>query len=147
MPGYMLIEQRYLSPPLPKGKGIKANGRIIGFLDFMKELREDVFPFHEESHLLVTGLEDVLLFSRPDIEKEAREIHHILQRSAQDFEKRSCPDVQVLFRNPLKRGVHLEVEHPAGKLPVYLIFGSPASDSDKKGNVYYKCPFNLSSVS
>ena len=42
---------------------------------------------------------------------------------------------------------NFDVEHPAGKLPIYLIFGSPASDNDKKGNVYYKCPFNLSSVS
>ena len=143
----MLFEQKYLSPPLPEGRGIIANGRSIGFLDFMKELQGDTFPYHEESRLLVTGLEDVLLFSRPDVENEAKKIHYILQKAAQDFEKRSCPNVQIVFRNPLKRGVHLEVEHPAGKLPIYLIFGSPASDNDKKGNVYYKCPFNLSSVS
>lgn len=142
----MLVEQKHLSPPLPKGRGIKANNRSIGFLDFMKELQGDTFPYHEESRLLVAGLEDVLLFSRPDMENEAKKIHHILQKAAQDFEKRSCPDVQIVFRNPLKRGVHLEVEHPARKLPIYLIFGSPPSDSDKKGNVYYKSSFNLSSA-
>ena len=147
MPGYMLVEQKYLSPPLTKGRGIKANGRSIGFLDFLRELKGDTFPYHEESHLLVTGLEDVLLFSRPDMENEAKKIHYILQKTAQDFEKRSCPNVQIVFRNPLIRGVHLEVEYFAEKLPIYLIFGSPASDSDKKGNVYYQCSFNLSSVS
>jgi hypothetical protein len=147
MPGYVLVEQRYLTPPLPKGKGIKANSRSIGFLDFLKELQGETFPYHEETRLHVVGLEDVMLFSRQDMENEARKIHHVLQKAAQEFEKKSCPDVQIVFRNPLKKGVRLEVDHASGKLPVYLIFGSPPSDTDKKGNVYYKCSFNLSSVS
>jgi hypothetical protein len=87
------------------------------------------------------------LFSRPNIEAEAQRIHHVLQKAAQEFEKKSCPDVQIVFRNPLKRGIHLEVDHASGMLPVFLIFGSPASDTDRKGNVYFKCSFNLSSVS
>jgi hypothetical protein len=147
MPGYVLVEQKHLTPPLSKGKGIKANSRSIGFLDFIRELKAETFPYHDETRLLVVGLEDVLLSSRPDMENEARKIHQILQKAAKDFDRKSCPNVQIVFRNPFIRGAKLEVEHPAGKLPIYLIFGSPPSDTDKNGNVFYKCSFNLSSAS
>jgi len=147
MPGYILIEQKYLLPPISKNKGLIANSRRIGFLDFLREIQGEPFPYHDETKLLVAGLEDVLLFSRPEMEKTARIIHQILQKAAGNFEKRSCPDVQIVFRCELKRGEKLKVIHPAEELPVYIIFGSPAADSDSRGNPFYKCSFNLSSVS
>ena len=82
MPGYQLIQDKYLSPPLPANKGVKANNRRIGFLDFLKELEDEHFPYHEESSLCVVGLEDVLLFSRPEMTAMAHTIHQKLQRAA-----------------------------------------------------------------
>lgn len=146
MPGYLLTQIKHLSPPLPEGRGIKANTRRIGFLDFLRELEDDPFPYHEESKLLVVGLEDVLLFARPKMEDMAQKIHKKLQRVAGEFEKRSCPTVQIVFRSELIRGDTLRVNHPAVELPIYLVFGSPPPETDRNGNVFYRCSFNLSST-
>lgn len=148
MPGYLLTQFKYLSPPLPEGKGIRANATRIGFLDFLRELEEDSFPYHEESKILVVGLEDVLLYARRDnkMDDMARMIHKRLQRVAGEFERRSCPNVQIAFRNELVRGETLRVRHPAVELPIYLIFGSPMPDPDINGNICYRPSFNLSSV-
>ncbi|GEM_PF-589859 len=148
MPGYFLTQFKYLSPPLVEGRGIKANTQRIGFLDFLRELNDDDFPYHEESRLLVVGLEDVLLYARQGgkMEEIARTIHRKLQRVAGEFERRNCPNVQIAFRNELVRGETLRAKHPAVELPIYLIFGSPPPETDKNGNVYYRCSFNLSST-
>jgi hypothetical protein len=147
MPGYQLVQQKFLSPPLPSGRGIKANTRRIGFLDFLRELEEEEFPYREGTSLLVVGLEDVLLFARPDMESVAKTIHKKLQRVAGKFEAQNCGWVQILFRNELKRGETLRAVHPAVELPIYLIFGSPPPEEDRDGRVYFRCSFNLSSVS
>jgi hypothetical protein len=147
MPGYHLIERNHLFPPQPSGKGIKANFRRIGFLDFLRELEQDPFPYDAESSLLVVGLEDVLLYARSDMESVAHDIHKRMQGVAGKFESRNCGWVQIMFRLPLKRGETLRVVHPREELPIYLIFGSPAPDTDNKGNVFYSCRFNLSSAS
>jgi hypothetical protein len=147
MPGYHLIERKHLSPPLPPDKGIKANSRRLGFVDFLRELDQEDFPFDAESSLLVVGLEDVLLYGRPDMENVAHDIHRRMQRAAGNFERYNCGWVQIMFRLPLKRGETLRAIHPAIELPIYRIFGSPAPDTDNKGNVFYSCRFNLSSAS
>ncbi|MEW5799666.1 MAG: hypothetical protein AB1728_11740 [Bacteroidota bacterium] len=148
MPGYLLTQFKHLSPPLPEGRGIKANSTRIGFLDFLRELNGDDFPYHEESRLLVVGLEDVLLYARlgSKMEEVALRIHQKLQRVAGEFERRNCPNVQIAFRNELVRGETLRARHPAVELPIYLIFGSPPPETDKNGNVFYRCSFNLSSA-
>ena len=146
MPGYQLIERKYLHPNRTDGKGVRPNNRGIGFLDFLRELQQDPFPYHDETKLLVIGLEDILLFSRPEMEKTAKEIHRLLQRAARDFESQNCGWVQILIRTELLRGESLNVMHPTATLPIHLIFGSPPPETDKQGNVYYLCKFNLSSV-
>ena len=142
MPGYQLIEERYLSPP--KQNGISRNTRRIGFLDFIRELKQEEFPYSEYSRLLVVGLEDVLLFSRPQMNETAMEIRKIIQSKAGQFTGYGCDWVQIMFRNRFVRGENLVVIHPAVVLPVYLIFGSPVEDVDENENVCYRCSFNLS---
>lgn len=144
MPGYQLVEVKYLSPPQPAGKGIKTNNRRLGFLDFLRELADEDFPYHEESSLLVVGLEDILLFARPEMEKTLNWIHQKLQRAARNFERFNCPSVQIVFRHELVRGETLRVKHPTLELPIFLIFGSPPPDVDADGVVSYRCSFNLS---
>ena len=146
MPGYQLVEMKYLSPPLPVGKGLPANRRRIGFLDFLRELQQEDFPYHEETSLLVVGLEDVLLAARPDMATMASRIHHILQQAAGDFERFNCGWVQIMFRNELRRGERLNVIYPREvEIPIHLIFGSPPATRDN-GFVHYRCAFNLSSI-
>ncbi len=146
MPGYQLIQEKYLTPPQPAGKGFRANNRRIGFLDFLRELEGDHFPYHEESSLLVVGLEDVLLSSRPEMKKITLLIHKKLQHSARHFENNNCPWVQIVFRNDLVRGETLRVHHPAIDLPIHLIFGSPPPEIISEHLICYRCSFNLSSL-
>lgn len=142
MPGYQLVEERFLNPP--SRSGIRRNTRRIGFVDFLKELDQDEFPFDANTKLLVAGLEDVLLFSRPDMEKAAYEIRSKLVKKANSFERFNCDWVQIMFRNKLIRGEHLTVKHPTAVLPIYRIFGTPVSETDENGNESYRCSFNLS---
>lgn len=142
MPGYQLIEQKYLFQ-IPKKDGIRRNSSRIGFLDFLREIEQEDFPYNEHSSLIVVGLEDVLLFSRPKMIEQAREIRRLLQRAAGNFERYNCGWVQIMFRNSLVRGENLIVRHVIGELPIYLIFGSPIAEEDS-GNVFYRSSFNLS---
>lgn len=143
--GYQLIEERYLNPPNPKG--ISRNHKRIGFNDFLREINQEDFPYNEHTSLLITGLEDELLAARDYIEERAREIHRILQSYAGKFESNNCGIVQFLFRNTLKRGADLIINHPTLPLPLYLVFGSPVEDRDENGNICYRCSFSLSSPS
>ena len=59
MPGYHLIEERMLKPNNPDG--IEPHPNRKGFLDYLRELRQDDFPFQRGYKLAVEGLEDVLL--------------------------------------------------------------------------------------
>lgn len=143
MPGYLLVEQQYLSPPKSEGQGIAANTRRIGFTDFLRELKEDPFPYNENTSLLVYGLEDILLEARPDMEDRAKAIRSHLERAAQNFERNHCPFVQIAFRYELFRGAQLWVKMLPEQQPIYLIFGDPVEQSDGRGNVYYTTSFNL----
>jgi hypothetical protein len=145
MPGYVLVQQQSLSPPLQEGRGIKANTRKIGLLDFLRELKDENFPYDENSSLLITGLEDALLESRPNVEERARTIRGILQKAGREFSNRGCADVQFVIRQPLKRGEKLTIEHVTMQLPIYLIFGSPPPESIN-GQLLYRASFNLSSA-
>lgn len=146
MPGYQLIEEKYLMPPGQTGTKVKRNSVRIGFLDFLKELQQEEFPYNEYTSLLVVGLEDVLLYARQigEMEQTAREIRSILQKFAGKFDSYSCGNVQIMFRNELRRGDKLQALHPAVHLPVYLIFGTPVADVDDNNNESYKVSFNIS---
>ena len=143
MPGYVLVEQKSLTPPRPEGQGVKANNQEIGFSDFLRELNQDEFPFNENSSLRVVGIEDILLAARPNMDQFAMKIRNTLQRAENDFYSKGCGDVQIVFKGELVRGAHLIVRHPTADINIYLIFGSPAPE-DINGQKIYKNSFNLS---
>lgn len=150
MPGYLLVQKSSLSPPLPPGQGVQANKRRIGLLDFLRELAQEDFPFDENSSLLVEGTEDVLLAARTSRETEQQELAEAalmirakLQKSANAFFACACPDVQVVFRQPLQRGDTLIVNHVTAPLPIHIIFGSPPAE-EINGQRVYRNSFNLS---
>ena len=144
MPGYVLLEQNKLSPPLPPGKGVPANKTRIAIGDFLRSLEDETFPYDENSSLLVTGIEEVLLASRPDMDDWAKEIRKRLQKVAAPFTNRRCGEVQIVFRQPLKRGDKLMVDHVTEPIPIYLIFGTPVPETISNQVVYRTGTFNLS---
>jgi hypothetical protein len=145
MRGYMLVEQKSFKSPNNRNRGVIPNLKKIGFADFLRELEQDDFPFNENSFLMVTGIEEYLLASRQShgMESTARDIHMRLQKSAIPFNDRLCPNVQIVFRQPLKRGEHLMVEHVTQPIPIYLIFGTPPP-TDIDGQTVFIASFNLS---
>lgn len=143
MPGYLLIEQNKLSPPLPSGKGVPLNKTRIGILDFLRSLEDEDFPYDENSSLMIVGIEDVLLAARPDMEGVAKEIRSSLNGCAKLFDSRNCGDVQIVFKQPLVRGDKLIVDHVTAKIPIFLIFGSPVPDTINGQVVFRTGSFNL----
>src|SRR4030042_6613372 len=103
MPGYLLIYQGMLKPYRPQG--FEPNPTKMGILDFMKELRQEVFPFTREQHKLRSvGLEKVSMAAGPDpnLLEVSLYIRQILTSRANELEA-NMGWVQVIFRNPLKR--------------------------------------------
>lgn len=139
--GYILIEEKQLA----SAKALKPNPEQYGFLDFLRKLKEDPFPFDENSKLLVFGLEDILLFYKENVEAKAREIHTHLQKAAKDLDRCNIGPIQMVFKSELLSGANLVLRHPALDLPIYIIFGSPTPEQTS-GQTYFPCSFNLSSA-
>ncbi len=58
MPGYEILESRYLKPY--KEDGIDPHDLKLGFLDFLREIRSGANDLPRLSSFLVTGLDEVL---------------------------------------------------------------------------------------
>lgn len=143
MPGYVLVEQKSLTPPRPSGQGVEANAQEIGFIDFLRELKQDEFPFNENSSLRVVGIEDVILTSRPNMDEFCLQIRNTLQSAGNNFFSKGCGDIQIVIKGTLRRGEHLIIKHPTSDINIYLIFGSPVPE-EVNGQIIYKSSFNLS---
>jgi len=143
MPGYILIEQKSLTPPKPLGQGVTANRTEIGFLDFVREIEQEDFPFNENSSIRIIGLEEYLLSTRPDMENETKKLRQVLQKSANSFFAKGCGNIQIVFKGELVFGEHLMVNHVTAKIPIYHIFGFATQDTIHNEKIY-KATFNLS---
>jgi hypothetical protein len=143
MPGYLLFEERFLQPHSPRG--FPANPVRMGFLDFLRELRQEVFPFDRTQKLLLVGLEEVLLAAGigENLLAVSLEARKILASRANELNS-NMGWIQVVFRRPLKRAEDFWFD-PGGGRRVSLrpIFGSPVRKSDASGNEYYQVGFNL----
>lgn len=143
MPGYMLIEEQMMRPYRPKG--INPNPVRMGLLDYLRELRHEVFPFDAEQQLRIVGLEDVMLAARDSDRKEIELfIRRILTSKANELDACNLGWVQMVFRRPLMRADDFWFE-AGGRMRVSLslIFGSPMKEADVSGNEYYLVGFNL----
>jgi len=144
MPAYLLVEKKSLTPPLQEGKGIPANTQKIGFLDFLRDLEKDEFPYNENSQLMIVGIEETLLAASPDIHTAAIQIRNLLQKAANRLSNCNCSDIQIVFRGTLQRGDQLVVRHVPQDIPIYLIFGTPIQE-EIYGEKVYRPSFNRSS--
>ena len=134
MAQYYLIEEHNL-PALPWTE----NAQRMGFMDFLRALQNDPPALPRDEAVRVDGIEDVLLASRPKMEDMARDIHRILAKGAKKLQRLNT-QVAIVIRTRIVPGDQLWVEHPTARIPLYLVFGSPAG-----GQPFYPVSFNLSS--
>jgi hypothetical protein len=143
MGNYLLIEEKMLKPYRPNG--FPSNPQRIGFLDYLQELRQEVFPFTSENKLLIVGLEDVLLAagSGENLLKVSLEIRAILTSRANELNS-NFGQVQISFRRPLKKADDFWIELGGNqRVSLRPIFGSPSFQIGPSGTEFYLAGFNL----
>lgn len=141
MAGYLLLEEKQMQPFKPRG--FPPNPVRMGFLDYMRELRQETFPFPEGHKLLLVGLEEVLIAAGDHRQEVGAFIHYVLARRAGELESGRIK-VQIAFRRPLKSADDFWFERGGGKrISLRRIFDSPPLKSDMAGNEYYFVGFNL----
>lgn len=143
MPGYLLIEEKMLQPY--RSQGFLPNPMRMGILDYMRELRQETFPFTRENRLRIVGLEELLLAADAgnSLMEVSLFVRNILAARANELEA-NLSWVQVVFRRHLRRADDFWFE-PGGNRRVTLrpIFASPMRETDVGGNEYYRVGFNL----
>ena len=138
MAGYMLIEKKMLQPH--KADGIVPNASELGFIDYLRELRQGVFPFQRGSKLRLVGFENVLLDAQ-DRQQIAADVHGLLAAQANELDQMGG-FVQVVFEWPLYYGDELWFERGRERIPLRGVFGRAKRDQIGS-NVYYLTGFNL----
>lgn len=142
MPGYRLIEERMLKPFRPDG--IEPHPNRKGFLDYMRELRQDPFPFPRGYKMRIEGLEDVLLAAGAQLTEVESLIHRTLVNRANELNSVMGTDVQVIFRDKLQKSDDFWVEAGISKrLSLRRIFGTPIRRQGPNGTEFFFVGFNL----
>jgi hypothetical protein len=142
MPGYLLIEEKMLRPF--RVQGFHPNPLRLGLLDYLRELRQEIFPFTGEQQIQVVGLEDVLLAADQAhaLMEVSLTIRKTMASRANDLEA-NLGRVQVIFRRPLVRANDFWFDAGGGKrISLQPIFGSPQPYEDTSG-ICYQVGFNL----
>jgi hypothetical protein len=141
MAGYYLIEERMMKPQNPDG--IEPNPNRKGFLDYLRELRQDSFPFPRGYKIAVEGLEDVLLAAGNSLPEVEDRIRGILTSRANELESVMGTNVQIIFRDKLQKSDDFWVEAGVNRrLSLRRIFGSPRRYS-RNGTEFFIAGFNL----
>ena len=139
MAGYMLIEKNMLRPY--KADGIPPNAQEVGFIDYLRELRQEVFPYARGSKLRLIGFENVLLDAK-DRQQIAADVHGLLAARANELDQMGG-FVQVVFEWPLSFGAELWFERgPRERIPLRGVFGT-ARRGQEGSSIYYLTGFNL----
>jgi hypothetical protein len=142
MPGYRLIEGRMLKPFNPDG--IEPHPNCKGFLDYLRELRQDSFPFPRGYKLRVDGLEDVLLAAGDRLPEVQSFIHNVLASRANELYSVMGTDVQVIFHQRLQLAADFWVEAGLRRhLSLRQIFGTPRRLQGPNGTEFFYVGFNL----
>ena len=141
MPGYRLVEERMLLPF--QSEGLVPHPNRIGFLDYMRELRHDHFPFPAGYQLLVVGLEDVLLAAGNHLPEVASFIHGTLVPRANELDSLAV-QVQLLFTYPFHLADDFWIAPGVPtRLSLRPIFGRPRRVPLKGSAEFFFVGFNL----
>ncbi|HZX48550.1 MAG: hypothetical protein A2Z47_05810 [Thermodesulfovibrio sp. RBG_19FT_COMBO_42_12] len=142
MPGYEIMEIASMQPYNPEG--IVPYEIRIGFIDFLREIRNEANDIPRLSSYMVVGLEDVLFLTKTEERHSmARKIHDILQSGASSLQRKSI-QVQITCKGRLMRGDTLWIDYRGERLDIELIFGSTTKQTTN-GTDWYFTGFNLSS--
>ena len=142
MPGYHLLEEDMLQPRRPDG--ITPHANRLGFLDYMRELREDTFPFPQGYRLLVYGLKDVLLAADSKLTEVEALIRTVLSARANELNSMMGTNAQFVFRGHLRRADDFWLEAGINRhLSLRRIFGTPTRQSGPNGTEFFYVGFNL----
>lgn len=116
----------------------------IGFIDFLREIRNEANDLPRLSSYMVVGIDDVLYLARPEDRRLiARKIHDVLQSGASALQRKNI-QVQIICKGRLMRGDTLWIEYRGERLDIELIFGSTTKQTTN-GTDWYFTGFNLSS--
>jgi len=141
MAGYLLIERRFMQPD--KRDGVAPNAVHMGFLDYLRELREEPFHFPRGHKILIEGVEDVLIAAGENRDAVASYIHDLLASRANDLYNMGG-QVQIVFKWQLNQADDFWFEVGQERYSLRRIFGSPRKQVDQAGIEFYTVGFNLS---
>lgn len=81
-----------------RAEGFEPNPDRMGFLDFIRELRQDTFPFGPSQKLMLVGLEDVLLAAGQNVGEVQAYIREVLAGQANNLDRKLGSNIQIVFR-------------------------------------------------
>jgi len=143
MPGYRIFEKRFLKQY--KGDGFEQHLNKIGFLDFLREVKNYASDLPKFGQYCVVGIDELLYMIEPtDRTAVAIEIHRQLGSVAQELEHKLL-DIQIICKGKLIRGDSLWLQYRNEKLPIDIIFGDLRKQEDRNRNEFYLASFNLTS--
>jgi hypothetical protein len=139
MAGYLIIEERMMQPAKPAG--LSPHPNRLGMLDYLRELRQEVFPFPRGHKLCVVGLEEVLKAAGAPPDRVAGFIHSTLVARANELE-RMGGFVQIVFKSKLHHADDFWFEIGTRPISLRTIFGHVQTRNDN-GIEYHVASFNL----
>jgi len=143
MPGYRIFEKKFLKAY--KSNGFEQNPDKIGFLDFLREVKNYSAELPKFGRYCVVGLDELLYMVEAENRRNvAVDIHRQLSLAAQQLERKLL-DVQIVFKGRLIKGDLLWLDYRQERLPIDVIFGDLHKQEDKNGNEFYVAGFNLTS--
>ena len=140
MAGYLLVEERMMQPS--KAGGVAPHPVRYGLLDYLRELRQEVFPFPAGHRIRVVGLEDVLRAAGDPPREVASFIHATMVAKAIELE-RMGGFVQIFFKSRLHHADDFWFEVGTRRISLRPIF-CRIQHIRQHDNDFFLASFNLS---
>ena len=138
MPGYFLVQTDGFKPA--RADGLDPHPVRIGFLDYLRELKQESFPFPKGHKLRVEGIEQVLLASDSNLQEIESAIHSVLSSRAGELEQRAIL-VQIVFDSDLSKADDFWFKVGGRRVTLKWLF-NPGSVKQWGDGIYF-IPFNL----
>lgn len=144
MTGYQIFEEAFLQSNCANGIELYSNEKI-GFLDFLREIKNHADELPKFSKFSVVGISELLYSVAPDQRQQiALELRKQLSKAAQSLQKKLV-SIQIICKGKLIKGDALYLEYRKERLPMDVIFGDILKQADTNGNEYYHASCNLTS--
>ena len=141
MSGYTILEHRITN--LSRKDGYTVSDNKMDILDFIREIKEDPFPFNFGEEVTVEGLDKLLFESGKDIQEIAGNIRHELTSKAGVIDSQKIT-IYIVILGQLIYGAYLTVEYARKEIPLNLIFDRVSRHDVNTHGVLYTTNANLS---